>query len=102
MKGNLDICGNDLSPLRGLFNRRTKPTAHAVGYCLTALRTYKTAAIDLWSLTEACSSRFLLHENVLTETAEQRQSIAHGRSCGLASQIRKPRKGHRKTASDHT
>ena len=109
MNGFLNIGNNGLSPLRGLFRRRTKPTADAVGYSLAALRAcasaHKRCEIDgaapliqpnQHSRTNRQTrgfARCLPNEPLcwpLPKAAEQRQRVTHGVSRGLASQAVSP------------
>jgi hypothetical protein len=112
MNGFLHICGNGLSPLRGLFHPGTQPTAHAVGYSLTALRACASArkryefddAAPLiqpnqHSLTNRQTrgfARCLPNEPLcwpLPKAAEQRQRVAQGVSLGSNIERSKPRQG---------
>jgi hypothetical protein len=121
MNGWLDISGDGLSPLRGLFHRGTKPTADAVGYSLAALRAcssaHKRCEFDdtapliqpnRYSRTNRQTGAFarcLPNEPLcwpLPKAAEQRPRVAHGVSRGLAGQPRKPRRGDRNTATHRT
>lgn len=95
MNGCLNICGNGLSPLRGLFRRGTKPTAYAVGYSLTALRAYETTIITTTTSVDLPAGS-QEPRNRPAKAAEQRQRVAHGVSRGCRTRTQhKPRRGER-------
>jgi hypothetical protein len=102
MNGLLNICGNGLSPLWDLFHRGAIPTAHAVGYSLSALRAYEIAASAARDSARQSFLGLRSPQSTGREAAELRQRVDHGVSGGLAGQPRKPRRGGRNLATHRT